>query len=562
MSQNQADVGEAAVPAAAAKLDTIPDSVDELGTRQRAARTPGASAIAWLRWAWYSLTSMRTALILLFLLALASVPGSVLPQHRSNPLRVSQYYAAHPTLAPIIAHLGGFDVFGSAWFAAIYLLLFISLSGCVIPRSRRHFRAMRARPPAAPRNLARLPLFTSWTTDADPADVLAKVHALLRSRRFRADRSSSSVAAEKGHLRETGNLLFHLSLLVVLVGIFVTSAFGFTGTVLVTEHDGFSDTVIAYDSLSPGRLVNAAKLPPFSFTLNSFDATYQRTGTTRGAANSFDAHVTWQPNLAAAPRGYDIRVNHPLSTGGANVYLVGHGYAPHFVVRDGAGKIFDEVTPFLPQNGDFESNGVVKLPDAKPQQLGITGIFLPDAGADADGRPISMFPAPDNPAVVIGVYAGNLGLDNGVPQSVYSLDASKMKLQGTVVLTEGQTYQVPGGLGTVTFAGYEQWATFQISRDPGKGVVLVAVGFVILGLLLSLRVRRRRLWVRALSADGDGRGRTVVEVGGLTRTDASGGFDDEFAGLVKALQVGLPASAAGPTLVDPVEVHAARLEED
>jgi cytochrome c biogenesis protein len=506
------------------------EGVDELGTRQRGSGAPGNSIFGSLRWFWFTLTSMRTALVLLFLLALAAVPGSVLPQRGNNPIAVSNFYRAHPGWAPLVNHLGGFDVFGSAWFAAIYLLLFISLAGCVIPRSRRHFSAIRARPPAAPRNTARLPLSVAWETDAEPAAALDAAHQLLRSRRFRADRSATSVNAEKGHLRETGNLLFHLSLLVVLIGIAVSSVFGFTGTVLVKEHDGFSDTQIDYDSLAPGRFVDVAKLPPFSFTLKSFNATYQATGSERGEATTFDAQVSWSPNLTAAPRDYDVRVNHPLSTGGANIYLVGHGYAPRFIVKDGAGHTFDDYTPFLPQNSEFLSQGVVKLPDASPKQLGITGFFLPTAALDpVTNQPESTFPAPDNPAVVIGIY---------------TLDTSQMTLIKSLPMAVGDSYTLPNGMGKVTFAGYDQWATFQISRDPGKKLVLVAVGAVVLGLVLSLRIRRRRMWVRAVPGTA---GRTVVEVGGLTRTDASGGFDEEFAKLVEALKVVIVPAVGSPT---------------
>jgi cytochrome c biogenesis protein len=235
--------------------------------------------------------------------------------------------------------------------------------------------------------------------------------------------------------------------------------------------------------------------------------------------------------------------------------LVGHGYAPHFRVTDGSGHVFDQVTPFLPQGSTFESQGVVKLPDALPKQLGITGFFLPSAVDDASGRPVSVFPAPDNPLVVIGVFAGNLGLDSGVPQSVYSLDTSKMTLLASTELAPGQTVVLPNGQGSVTFVGFDQWATFQISRDPGKGVVLVSVGFMVAGLLLSLRVRRRRFWVRAVPQDHESPGRTVVQVGGLTRTDASGGFDEEFAGMVAALQGVMPPVPGRPhdVLAEPVE---------
>ncbi len=101
----------------------------------------------WLRWAWRQLTSMRIALILLFLLALASVPGSILPQQGADPAGVQQYFSSHKSLAPLLNHLGLFNVFAAPWFAAIYLLLFASLVGCVVPRT---FRLARLGPdPAA-----------------------------------------------------------------------------------------------------------------------------------------------------------------------------------------------------------------------------------------------------------------------------------------------------------------------------------------------------------------------------------------------------------------------------
>lgn len=545
MSETPVDVRENPDTSAVSGLDTVPEAPDEYGTRQRAPKTSVSSVFSFLRWAWYSLTSMRTALILLFLLALASVPGSILPQRGgSDPFRVNQYYLDHPTLAPILDHVGLFNVFGSVWFAAIYLLLFVSLAGCVLPRSKRHLKAMRLRPPAAPKNIGRLPFSTSWFTELEPDAALDKVHAFLRAKHFRADRAPSSVNAEKGYLRETGNLLFHLALLVVLLGVAVTAGFSYNGSVLVKEHDAFTNTVISYDAFTPGRFVDRAKLPPFSFTLNKFEATYHRGDNARGDADTFDAYVTWQPNLDAPAREYDVRVNHPLSTQGTNVYLGGHGYAPHFIIRDAAGHTFDQTVPFLPQKGTYQYQGVVKLPDAKPDQLGITGFFLPTASVDPTTRqPISIFPAADNPAVVIGVFSGNLGLDTGVPQSVYELDTSKLTRLTTAVMRPGDTITLPGGEGTVTFAGFDEWASFNITHDPGKPIVLVAVCAMVLGLLASLGIRRRRVWVRA---SRDFAGRTLVEVGGLTRTDASGGFDDEFARLMTSLRTAVPADDGDP----------------
>ncbi|HEX6055984.1 MAG TPA: cytochrome c biogenesis protein ResB, partial [Intrasporangium sp.] len=102
------------------------------------------------RWAWRQLTSMRTALFLLLLLAVAAVPGSVFPQRNIDSGRVADYLAQNPDTGPWLDRLGFFDVYASPWFSAIYLLLFVSLIGCIVPRTRVHLRALRATPPRAP----------------------------------------------------------------------------------------------------------------------------------------------------------------------------------------------------------------------------------------------------------------------------------------------------------------------------------------------------------------------------------------------------------------------------
>src|SRR3954470_19162054 len=171
-----------------------------------------------LRWTWRQLTSMRIALILLLMLALAAVPGSLVPQERVDSLKSSEWKDAHTTLAPIYDKLGIFNVYGSPWFAAIYVLLVISLLGCIIPRTFVYARGLRAQPPAAPRNLSRLPSHASYGT-TEPADaVLERARALLKRRhyRLRRDGNATSVSAERGYLRELGNLVFHLAVLVVL----------------------------------------------------------------------------------------------------------------------------------------------------------------------------------------------------------------------------------------------------------------------------------------------------------------------------------------------------------
>jgi cytochrome c biogenesis protein len=508
--------------------DATPDeqlalTADWGSARRVRASGPRLGPVGWLRWGWRQLTSMRTALILLLLLALAAIPGSVLPQRPNDPLAVNGWIERNPATAPTLDRLGLFDVFSSPWFAAVYLLLFVSLIGCVLPRVAAHWRSMRAPTPPAPRRLDRLPAARTWTTD-DP-DVLAAAAAALRADRWRVTPGEGSLAAEKGFTRETGNLLFHIALVLVLVGVALGALFGWKGTVIVREGNGFANTLTQYDSFSPGRLAAPDRLPPFAFTMSDFEATFEREGSQRGAPRSFAATLQYTAEPGAPVEQRAVSVNAPLRVDGAKVFLVGHGYAPHIKVTDSTGRVvFDDTVVFLPQDGSFTSTGVVKAPDGTPQ-LGLQALFAPTAALDAVQGPHSTFPAPDDPALFLSAWSGDLGLDSGTPRNVFSLDTSGLEKLGLAALRPGESWDIPGGQGTVEFVGLDRWASFTISRDPGKGLALAAAISAIVGLCLSLFVRRRRIWVRVdpvAPSDGtDTLALSRVQVAGLTRSDSA-----------------------------------------
>ena len=104
----------------------------------------------------------------------------------------------------------------------------------------------------------------------------------------------------------------------------------------------------------------------------------------------------------------------------------------------------------------------------------------------------------------------------------------------------GWRFQAGAGSGaaersrSIAFDGYAEWGAFQVAHDPGKGLALASAAAAIAGVMLSLGIRRRRVWVR-VSPAGE---RTVVEAGGLARAEGRG-FADEFAELCRNL--GQPA---------------------
>lgn len=489
------------------------------------ASLPALGPAGLARWAWRQFTSMRTALVLLFLLALASIPGSILPQRGTNEIAVRAWIEERPTAGAILDGIGMFDVFASPWFAAVYLLLFISLIGCVLPRMRQLWRAWRAVPPPAPRRMERLAGTRSVRVDEAPQIVIDAASERLRSERWRVrigeDPSGLWVSAEKGFLKEVGNLFFHVALVAILVAVGVGSVFGWHGSVIVRVGQGFANTITQYDDWQGGRFVTPTDLPAFSFTLDAFDVEFEREGDQRGAPRAFDARVTYRADPNAQPRQASVQVNEPLDVGSGTVYLVGHGFAPKFTLVDGRGEIvFDDAVVFLPQDGNFTSTGVLKAPDAQPQ-MGFDGVFLPTLALTKEGDAVSSFPAPDDPAVLLVGWEGDLGLDDGTPQSVYALQTDDMQRFGVEGLRPGESWTLPGGRGTLTFNGYERWASFRVAHDPGQAWALLAAVLAMLGLTISIATQRRRLWVKAyLMPQRDGVGPTVVEVGGLTRTAA------------------------------------------
>ncbi|WP_171112601.1 MULTISPECIES: cytochrome c biogenesis protein ResB [Streptomyces] len=531
--------------AAGSQLSTAP--------AEEAPGLPALGVIGWARWFWRQLTSMRVALLLLLLLSLAAIPGSLIPQTGVDATQVADFRARHETLAPIYDKLGLFHVYSSVWFSAIYILLFISLIGCIVPRTWQFVGQLRSRPPAAPKRLTRLPAYTTWRTEAEPEQVREAALALLKKRRFRAHVSRDAVAAEKGYLREVGNLAFHLALIVMLIAFAWGQLFKSEGNKLILEGDGFANTLTQYDDFKSGNLFTQDDLDPFSFTLNDFHGTYEATGPNRGTPRTFQANVTYSVGAYGKDRNATIKVNEPLEIGGSKVYLVSHGYAPIVTVRDAKGNVVmnRQAVPLLPLDANVTSSGAIKVMDGyrnaegEREQLGFNAFFVPSFAGEGHGTMLSQFPALLNPRLALSAYHGDLGVDSGIPQSVYQLNTKNLKefkdSKGELFkerLAVGETMTLPNGAGSVTFEGVKEWAGFQITQQPGSGWALTGAVAAILGLAASLFVQRRRVWVRAVrGADGV----TVVEMAGLGRSE-SAKVPEELGDLAGTLYEKAPAA--------------------
>ncbi|MFI6645840.1 cytochrome c biogenesis protein ResB [Streptomyces sp. NPDC050504] len=544
------DRSEQDLGAAGAQLSTAPKEETAVGG-------PTLGIIGWARWFWRQLTSMRVALLLLLMLSLGAIPGSLLPQTSADEFKVQAWKQANPGLAPLYERLQLFDVYSSVWFSAIYLLLFVSLIGCIVPRTLQFVGQLRGRPPAAPSRLTRLPAYTTWRTGAPADEVRDAALALLKKRRFRAHLSGDAVAAEKGYLREVGNLLFHLALIVMLIAFAWGQLFKSEGGKLMLEGDGgFANTLTQYDDFKSGSLFDTDDLEPFHFRLKDFKGTYEESGPQRGTARTFEAHIRYSEGVDGKEKDAVVKVNEPLNVNGTKIYLNAHGYAPRVTVRDGRGKrVYSAAVPMLPIDNNITSTGAIKVMDGysdkngKKDQLGFNAFFVPTYAGAGKGQMFSQFPAANFPILALSAYHGSLGVDAGLPQNVYQLNTSKMKEfkneKGELLkqqLEPGETMKLPNGAGSITYEKeLREWATFQITRQPGDGWALTGAIAAIAGLAGSLFIQRRRVWIRAAAADD---GTTVVEMAGLGRSE-SAKLPEELAGLAAALH------AQAPTAADP-----------
>ncbi|WP_421083320.1 cytochrome c biogenesis protein ResB [Rothia nasimurium] len=495
---------------------------------------PALGAVEMLRWAWTQLTKMNTALFLLLMLAVAAVPGSVFPQRIQDPALVADYIETHPTWGPIADKLQLFDVFSSVWFAAIYILLFISLIGCVLPRATKHAKAMRSAPARTPLNFTRLPQHRVLTIPVEAgeftaASAIGDAAAVLKKRGYRVEIRPEkdgvvNVGAERGYLRELGNILFHLAMIGVLIAVAVGSLFGYSGQRIVAEEETFVNSLVSYDSFSPGTNYNPDWLVPYSATMDQLTVEYdrQKGSPTYGSDINYEADFTLT-DADGNTSQQKLKVNEPIYFEGTSIYLLGNGYSPVVRVTNNDGTIaYEGPVVGLPGGTSYLSSVVLKVPDATPGQLGFVGMFLPTGEERLGAAPTSIDSDLLNPMLVLQSYTGDLGLDNGVPQNVYVLDINNLEPLNTMAAGNGivldatnPSAKLPNDHGTIELLGVKRYAGIEIRSDPGRPIALVSALLLFAGLLVSVFVARRRVWVRAIENPAEGT--LTVEYGLLAR---------------------------------------------
>jgi cytochrome c biogenesis protein len=443
---------------------------------------------------------MRTAIILLFLLAAGSAVGSLFPQRAISARAVAEWQDKYPGWTPVAEFFELFDVYGSWWFTPIYLLLLVSLVGCLTRRYQVQIRHLR-RDPHATGDLERQERYVRARTSRPAEEVVQRARVVLQRKRFKVVDIPKGLAAERGHIRESGSLLFHTSILVILLGVALGRMFGASGQVLVVEGTTFTDTRTEYDTITPGRFFGH-RHTGFQLHLDDFDVEWFPSG----IAKHFESTVTLtDADGEVVVEDHIISVNAPLRYEGRRIYQIAWGWAPVIRIEQEGRVLYDGPTVFLPDGDSW--TGVAKIPGTKPQQLGLAMQLFVDPVEGPDGELRDRNRQPRDPVLLSQILFGDLGLDS--PQNVYALDPEGLTRVGDSVVGIGRTDDLPNGI-TLTFSDMVQYSVFQIGYNPGAWLLFGGAIAMLVGLIPGLYGFRRRVWVR-VSEDGS---TTILELAG------------------------------------------------
>ncbi|MBW3619393.1 MAG: cytochrome c biogenesis protein ResB [Actinobacteria bacterium] len=518
---------------------------------------PVGFVLASLRMAWRWLRRMRTALYLLGALGLLTLLATVVPQFPNVPRTVAQWRSGEAGpgrfVSAIIDLLGGYDVYGSPAFLALLLLLFTSLTACLIPRYRAWWRVLRRTRPPRSRHLEAQEQVAVLDTAADPADVHAAARRVLAGRRWRLRAPDADpdlpdqVAAEKGHVvREGGSLVFHTSFYVLLIGIVLGQLLGYSGQVGVVEGKAFTDTASGYWTSTPGRWWTDADHRAFTLTLDEFHVDWYRDVRLGGQPRVFLSDVT-----VRTEDGEEIERtvggNDPMVVEGMKIHQLDWGYAPRVVVHADGEVLYDGYLTMSAAEGGFYS-GAVKVPGADPD-VGFEVFFWPYAPEDDDGTPqLTGAPWADAPYMVLQEFRGDLRLD--AAQNVNTLDKTGLAEGDVLALRPGSLAVLPDGV-TVAFPELRRWVGFQVSSRPTAPLLLTGAFLILAGLIPALYASRRRLWVGAAVDPASGRTRVTVAGRAFQRPQA---FEAEHRRIVASLAAALaelPPSSPPPADLRP-----------
>ena len=216
----------------------------------------------------------------------------------------------------------------------------------------------------------------------------------------------------------------------MLVSVAVGGLFGYSGQRILVEGDTFVNTLVGYDQFTPGHQLPEQPAPALlGRSWTSSEITFDRESQGKfGQPIDFTADVTTKETPDAPAKKEVLKVNDPLSASAAPASTSPATATPPWSPSATAPATSPCRVPWSPSSRARTTTRrvVIKVPDAKPEQLAFAGFFLPTAFVTDKGVSFSGDPELINPQLSLNSYFGDLGLDDGAPQNVFELDVKKL----------------------------------------------------------------------------------------------------------------------------------------
>ncbi|MEN8199913.1 MAG: cytochrome c biogenesis protein ResB [Thermodesulfobacteriota bacterium] len=424
--------------------------------------------------------SVKLALLTLFLLAVTSIIGTVIPQKESFAWYVQNYGESTAKLFQIFSIP---DMYNSWWFLGLLGLLAANLIVCSYDRFPGVWKQIKADNLATnPARLAKMRFREEWSSDKGAGELATELTQALGRKGWKAKQRQRDDAlllfGQKGAMTRTGVYIVHASILVIFIGAIIGELYGFKGSVMLPETKS-TTSIFAFDSGTPIDL-------GFEVRCERFDIEFYETGMPKAYKSQLtvleDGKVTQEK---------EIVVNDPLTYKGITFYQSSYqGYQDFlFTVTDQKGG--ESETVILP----FQQQGTLS---AHKATIGVVN-------AETVGQSVSR----------IKVWFK----DGEGPASTFWMDS-------------GEQVTVERSNATYTIAGKQMYATgLQVAKDPGVWVVYLGCGMMILGLFVAFFMSHRRIWILLTERDG----KTTALLAGSANKNKTG-FEKQFAELAAELK--------------------------
>ena len=431
------------------------------------------------------LSSIKLTIILLIIIAVASIVGTIIPQQYGGG---EAFQHLSPGLVKIFNSLQLFDMYHSIWFIILMVLLSLNLIVCSLNRWKASWKLFSKVPaPNRKKPFENLPRESVILIEKHRNEIISGVENLLRRkyrklRRKDADRITFFYG-EKGAYSNFGVYIIHLSILIIITGAIIGSLLGFEAFVNIPEGESTNTVHLA-------RQKGIKKLD-FTVRCDTFTISFYD----NGMPKEYRSNLSFLKDNNVILQG-PLLVNHPITFDGIRVYQASYGATPggraHITIRR---ENKQETTITVKQNDSFFLN-------EKNTKVNIVKI---------ENNFMSM-----GPAVLMHIQN-----PKGMMRVWVFKRIEQMKDRIPDLIKKVPTFN-PGRYTPYYFELNKIEPTYytglQLSHDPGVTIVAIGSLFVICGLFVTFFSSHKRLWVRLDEQDG----KTRISVGARSNKDPVG----------------------------------------